>query len=390
MINANKDTASLWQAINEITHKSRKKEMSHYPWSPDSFNDHFVNIVESMLEGNTAFTKENRTFPSVMKLCEDKIKHEDSFEIPLLAVHEVGALITSRKNKKAMGPDNLNPTLLKIALPYIVEALTFIYNKCIENGMFPPPLKSAKVIPLPKSKVITDMNNFRPISLLSVLSKPLEKHVHKHLMQYLERNNLIYDFQSGFRRNHSCQTALIRMCDTWLSAINRNNIVGAVFLDFRKAFDCVDHNILISKLTSYLKNKLTISFFKSFLSNRTQRVFTNGMYSAPKEIKYGVPQGSILGPLLFCLFINDLPLSLSDRKVSCDIFADDTSLHCNAAKITEVQNALQNSLNEVLNWCHLNNMVLHPEKTKSMALSSRQKHQRNDFTLHLSLNKKKH
>ena len=205
-------------------------------------------------------------------------------------------------------------------------------------------------------------------------------------MLYLENNNLLYHLQSGFRRHHSCQTALIRMCDTWLSAINHNKTVGAVFLDFKKAFDFVDHKILISKLGLYIKDHMSLSFFESFLNNRTQYVFSNGSFSSSQVVRYGVPQGSILGPLLFCIFINDLPLSLSDQHVSCDIFADDTSLHCKATTITEVQNSLQNGLNDVLNWCQQNNMVLHPGKTKSMVICSRQKHQRHAFTLNLSIN----
>ena len=148
-----------------------------------------------------------------------------------------------------MGPDNIPIHLLKLAIPYIVDSLTHIYNLCINTNTFPQAFKHAKVIPLPKTKDANDPSNFRPISLLSVLSKPLERHIHKHLSQFMESNNLYYHLQSGFRSHHSCHTAVARMNDTWLSAINRSELVVMTFLDFKKAFDLVDHTILLNKLS---------------------------------------------------------------------------------------------------------------------------------------------
>ena len=135
-----------------------------------------------------------------------------------------------------------------------------------------------------------------------------------------------------------------------------------------------------------MKHQPSLTFFESFLKSRTQCVFTNGSFSTGQVLKYGVPQGSILGPLLFCIFINDLPLCLSEPNVSCDLFADDTSLHCNASTLTKVQHCLQISLNDVSKWCQDNFMLLHPGKTKSMIITTRQKHQVNRSALKLSLN----
>ena len=133
-----------------------------------------------------------------------------------------------------MGPDNLPTYLLKLALPYVVELLTYIYNLCIQNNVFPKIFKTAKVIPLPKNTDRTDPNNVRPISVLSVLSKPLEMHDHHHLSTFMEKHNLFHTLQSGFRSKHSCYTALSAMCDVWLSAVDRSEIVRAVFLDLGK------------------------------------------------------------------------------------------------------------------------------------------------------------
>ena len=219
--------------------------------------------------------------------------------------------------------------------------------------------KTAKVIPLHKSGDASAPTNYRPISLLSVLSKPLERFVHQHLLDFLEDRQLFHPFQSGFRPQHSCQSALTHMTDKWLSNMNNSLITGAVFLDFRKAFDLVDHNILRQKLKLYLGDESAVRFFTSYLSDRTQAVYLNGCNSKLLNITSGVPQGSILGPLLFNLFINDLPLSLHSTTTDCEMFADDTSLHTANKDLSIVNERLQNTLTTVQSWCTENNMVLH-------------------------------
>ena len=382
MISDNKDTASLWKGINRITNKSCSKSCSNYAWSPDSFNDHFLHLAESTLDQTLSCT--TYEIPTTLhNFCRLKLTSNTSFEIPLLAVHEVGALISNLRNKKSMGPDKISPSLLKLSLPYVVEPLTHIYNLCITQSTVPTALKTAQVLPLPKSKDHSNLNNFRPISLISTLSKPLERHIHRHLMAYLETHKLFYPLQSGFRPHHSCQSALIYLCDAWLSAVNQQKLTGAVFLDLTKAFDLVSHDILAKKLSLYLRNEASLSFFESYFENRSQFVLTNGKFSSTEIVKRGVPQGSVLGPLLFCIFINDLPLSISDPNLSCHIFADDTTLHSSAKNISEVESSLQCGLNDISNWCISNQMVIHPHKTKCMVITSRQKHQLKPLTLKL-------
>ena len=255
---------------------------------------------------------------------------------------------------------------------------------CIDKCIFPTVLKEAKVIPLPKSKNAKEPQHFRPISLLPVLSKPLEKHIHKYMYSHLQVSDLLHTYQSGFRPKHSCQTALTRLIDSWLTSINNKQLIGSVFLDFKKAFDLVNHNILLKKLTFYFPKSTITDFMKSYLTDRYQYVFLNGKKSQTKLITDGVPQGSVLGPLFFLIYINDLPLHLN-KDTQNDLFADDASLHTAHTQIVNIQNTLQDSINKASVWCEQNSMVIHPDKTKCMIITTRQKHQLTHPSLHLKL-----
>ena len=192
-------------------------------------------------------------------------------------------------------------------------------------------------------------------------------------MSYLNKHTLLHENQSGFRKNHSTESALILMTDTWLKTINEGKLVGCAMIDFRKAFDLVDHQLLLKKLRIYQFSDMSLSWFKSYLSNRTQQVVINDCSSVNGDVLCGVPQGSILGPLLFLLFINDLPLSLNDSPISVDLYADDTTLYSSASDKTSLETNLQNVLDLVHIWCLENGMLINIEKTKLMLIASRQK-----------------
>jgi hypothetical protein len=389
MIHEQSDTAHLWRAMNNITGKgSTNKGSNKCNFSPDEFNNYFLSLSDVLDPTQSHPTTASQPASARLEqFCNERIPSSDSFTIPEIAVHEVGILISKLSNKKSMGTDKVNAFLLKLALPYIVEPLTHMYNLCLRTSTFPDAWKCAKVVPLPKSSDTSDLNNYRPISILSALSKPLEKHVHKHLANFIESHDLFHPFQSGFRKHHSCQTALSRMCNSWLSSINKCHIVGAIFLDLRKAFDLVNHDILLNKLVHYTKSDSLVSLMRSFLTDRTQRVIINSDSSSLGRVVRGVPQGSILGPLLFCLFINDLPLHIINNDVNCDLFADDGSLHTSASNIQTLEHTLQEELTNVLQWCTNNNMLVNAQKTKSMVITSRQKHQRKPLKLNFVVGK---
>ena len=221
-----------------------------------------------------------------------------------------------------------------------------------------------------KSGNSADPSNYRPISIVSVLSKPLEKHINKHLLLHLNSYNLLHPSQSGFRKKHSCQTALTSLVEQWLTNINNNEFNGAIFVDFKKAFDVIDHVLLLRKLSFYGMSDTALKFFQSYLTNRQQCVTVGAKTSPLSTLKFGVPQGSVLGPILFSLYINDLPLYI---ETLCELFADDTSLHSHHTNLDALIDSLQHSIDNLIDWTEMNHMALHPDKTKFMLITTRQK-----------------
>ena len=386
LIESNESIATLWKVTNKILGKNTSNTNQSNTFTPDEFNNYFTSLANNLIEKTYGSDENDYTIPHHFNKIENINDTGQINGIPLLKENDTFKYIKQLKNKKSCGTDQINTYFLKLALPFINTPLTHIYNTCIVNGVFPNILKEAKVIPLPKCKNPKELNNYRPISLLNIISKPLEKHIHKHISSFFENNNLFYSYQSGFREKHSCHSASIRIIDTWLSNINNNKINGAIFLDLKKAFDLVNHNILLKKLSYYLKNQSVVALLQSYLSDRSQVVFSNNTLSSKKDIKCGVPQGSILGPLLFCIYINDLPYQISNPNVELDLFADDSSLHTASENIESINENLQISLDEVDDWCKTNKMILHPEKSKSMIITTHQKRQLHQYQLKLRIN----
>ena len=224
----------------------------------------------------------------------------------------------------------------------------------------------ARVTPLFKDGAQDCRDNFRPISVLSILSKVCEKHVAASFMDYLVKTGLLYELQSAFRAGHSTESALISLTDQILFNLDEDKLSGMVFVDFRKAFDVVDHQLLLTKLHLYRVSDPSLSWFESYLSGRQQFVSIDGQRSDSLLIKQGVLQGRVLGPALFLLFVNDIPLHLTNSTV--DIYADDTTITASAhfSDLCSMTQRLNSDLDAVQRWASSNKMFINKKKTKSL------------------------
>ena len=300
----------------------------------------------------------------------NKAGNSAEFSIPTISDREVLEIIKSLPSNVATGLDGISPLLLKLIAPAIAPSLAKVINCSIINSICPAQLKLARVTPIYKQGSKNDVDNYRPISVLPVISKILEKHVCNHFSSFLITHNLLHKCQSGFRANHSCETILVKITDEWLEAMDKGLFTGVVMIDLRKAFDVVDHKLLLKKLQIYGLNGNSLKWFKRYLSGRYQKVCVDGKLSEQLSIQSGVPQGSILGPALFLLFINDLPLVL---KNNIGIYADDSTLYASALTLADVEEKTRPDIDAVSKWAKENKMKMHPAKTKYSIISTRQK-----------------
>lgn len=395
-IKNNNSPSYLWKTLKSVTNKDIKprdvipktltynnKILEDKCDILDALNDHFCNI--SNIVKKTAFVK---THFQDLKSFLDRSLNENTFSLQHITVFEVDNMLKTLKTNKATGLDGIGANILKYCGDYIVPTIAFIINQCIDQSIFPDILKEACIIPIFKGGDKADPNNYRPISILPTISKLFERHVAKQLQQYFDKTNIIHDKQSGFRQKHSCQTALIDLIDTWLKDVDSGKYVGTIFLDLRKAFDLVDHEILLHKLFLYHFTPKTVDFFRSYLTNRSQVIRDGITFSNKLIVTSGVPQGSILGPLLFVLYINDMSYATKQCNSSLDLYADDSTVHKSDHELSVVQNNLQMSLNVINKWCVNNNMMLNPLKTKCMVIATASKHRmlmNNSINLKLSL-----
>ena len=242
----------------------------------------------------------------------------------------IDKIIKALKNSKSAGVDFLDTAAIKLISDDIVPAITHIVNLSIMYSKFPAAWKHAKIIPLHKKDDILNPKNYRPVAILPILSKILERVIFEQVVEYFDKNHLFHPNHHGFRKNHNTCTALLQMYDGWVEAAERGELTGVCMLDMSAAFDVVNHELLLKKLRLYGFNQTSLTWMTSYLSSRKQSVCIDGTLSSPLEISAGVPQGSILGPLFYIIFTNDLPESiLTCQKHSGP--ADDNSLfstHC--------------------------------------------------------------
>ena len=283
---------------------------------------------------------------------------------------EILKLITSLKNSKSTGADNINNILLKKLKHSIALPLSNLINNSISSANVPNALKVAKVVPVFKNGKINELGNYRPISILPAISKIYEKVIYKRLYNFLQLNDIFYSSQYGFRSKHSTIHAVTEFIEDIVQGYEDKEHTLAVYIDLSKAFDTINHEILIKKLCHYGVRGHALEWFKNYLSNRKQYVAISNHRSQTKTITCGVPQGSILGPLLFIIYTNDLPNCL--HKSHPILFADDTTVYLHDKLITRSISILNQELQSLSDWFKTNKLSLNVKKTNYMIFFTEQ------------------
>jgi hypothetical protein len=386
--NSMNDVRKTWKNINNLIKKCCKNEQI-----PDSvkyndqvlndpleianaFNDFYINIGQSVVASIPLNDELIDTMPAVNQI--------NSFFLTPTCEDEVCKIIDQLKPKTSSGYDGISAKFLKQMSPAIIPPLTYVINLSFQQGTVPENMKKAKVLPIFKNGNSDEIKNYRPISFLPVFSKVLEKIVHKRLYAYLTKHDLLCASQYGFRKKCSTELGILEFQNRVLKHLqNKLHCIG-IFLDLSKAFDSLQHDTLISKLEHYGIRGIALKWFKSYLTDRTQYVHIPNIDSPPKLISCGVPQGSVLGPLLFLVHVNDLiNCSKSGEFI---LYADDTTIIFANRDEQNLLSTINAELKNVSTWFNQNKLSINNEKTKYMIFNTRHV----DFKSHtLLLNGKK-
>lgn len=285
--------------------------------------------------------------------------------VPVFTIEEVIKVLSHLDVNSATGPSDISPIVLKRCCHALAPSLTIMFNVSIQAGCTPSDWKRANVVPIHKKGVKENVSNYRPISLLCVASKVMERCVFNHLYPLVESS--LHPLQHGFTKGRSCATQLLKVYHQIGSVLDKGGQVDVLFLDFAKAFDCISHPLLLYKLrTFYGINDQLLSWISNYLSDRSQKVVIENSSSSSLPVLSGVPQGSILGPLLFLLFINDLPSVTSSSTTA--LFADDSKCFMEIRSIDDCI-LLQNDLDSMLSWSNDWQMVFNPDKCKILSVT---------------------
>ena len=375
------DSRKIWGEINTLISKKKNKkqspkyflinneEITESKEISESFNNYFATI--GTIENNNISTTSN----NYRQFMKNRVTFD--FKFKTTATEQIEKIIKALKPKTSFGHDNISSILTKHLCSTISGILTVAINQSLCTGIFPDSLKISKITPIYKKGDSHIISNYRPISLLPTLSKIFEKVVFNNVYDYLIENNLLFDGQYGFRKLHSTEFAALEFTDRIFKDIDDKKIPFAIFLDLSRAFDTIDHDIMLFKLEHYGIRGKALDWFSSYLKNRQQYVIYDDTCSTLTPVKTGVPQGSILGPLLFILYINDL------HKVSSSfdfiLYADDSTLKSTLCVFNDnlnntiITDKINKELDKIQKWLTANKLSLNVDKTKMMVFHNKQK-----------------
>ena len=324
------------------------------------FNNFYINVASSI----------TKTIPITPKSPLDYLTNRASNSLFLTPVTplEVRDIIDALNPSKSVGPNSIPIKLLKIVGCSISPLLALLMNHSFQSGIYPDTFKIAKVISLFKKGNPELPSNYRPISLLSIFSKIFEKLMYKRLYSFLEVHNILYSLKFGFQENHSIDHALVSLTDSVKNTLDNKRLSCGIFIDLQRAFDTVNHKILLSKLEHYGIRGCALEWFRSYLSDRKQYVPVNGKSSSLLTVSCGVPHGSILGPLLFLVYINDLPNA--SKKLTFYLFADDTNIYYESKDLSNLIKIVNRELRLVKKCLDANKLSLNIDMTNYIIFHS--------------------
>jgi hypothetical protein len=372
IIQQNKNNSKkLWSVMKQVIGKGKSSKLpsqfkfenrleSNEEIIANTFNRYFVNI------GNNLAKKIPAT--NVDPLSYIKSNNLHSIYLKDVESNEVKRVILNLKNS-CPGFDGITAEVIKKTYKYYLTPLIHVLKLSFTQGFFPDYLKQARVVPIFKSGDVMSISNYRPVSILPVFSKIFERLMYDRLISFLEKHSILYDYQFGFRQHYSTAMAVTTLTDKILSAIDNSQIVIGVFLDFQKAFDTVNHNILLKKLAKYGIRGTALKWLECYLCKRMQFVSYGVVNSSSESVSCGVPQGSILGPLLFLLYINDI-VNVSSVLTPI-VYADDTNVFIKGSSIDIMAKTLNEELSKLFLWLTCNKLSLNVNKTHYMIFKTR-------------------